>query len=66
MTDELLGALTPKNVALAAEIASIPEQIRGYGHVKARHLKAAKERESELLEAFRAGKARVPAAIAAE
>jgi indolepyruvate ferredoxin oxidoreductase len=64
--DELLAPLTPKNVALATEIASIPEQIRGYGHVKERHLKAAKERESELLEAFRAGKAKIPAALAAE
>jgi indolepyruvate ferredoxin oxidoreductase len=64
--DELLMALTPKNVALAAEIATIPEQIRGYGHVKERHLKAAKERESELLEAFRTGQTKVPAVLAAE
>jgi indolepyruvate ferredoxin oxidoreductase len=66
VTDELLAALTPKNVVPAAEIASIPEQIRGYGHVKERHLKAAKERESGLLAAFRAGKAKVPATVAAE
>jgi indolepyruvate ferredoxin oxidoreductase len=64
--EDLLAALTPKNIGLGAEIASIPEQIRGYGHVKERHLKAAKERESELLEAYRTGKARVPAALAAE
>jgi indolepyruvate ferredoxin oxidoreductase len=64
--DELLASLTPKNLALAAEIAGIPEQIRGYGHVKERHLKQAKARESELLGAFRTGKAKVPAAIAAE
>jgi indolepyruvate ferredoxin oxidoreductase len=64
--DELLASLSPKNLALAAEIAAIPEQIRGYGHVKERHLKVAKARESELLSAFRAGKAKMPAAIAAE
>jgi indolepyruvate ferredoxin oxidoreductase len=64
--DELLAALTPRNVALAAEIAAIPEQIRGYGHVKERHLKAAKDRESELLGAFRAGKAEAPKVLAAE
>ncbi len=64
--DELLAALTPKNLALAAEIAAIPEQIRGYGHVKERHLKQAKARESELLAAYRSGKAKMPAAIAAE
>ncbi len=64
--DELLASLSPKTVALAAEIAGVPEQIRGYGHVKERHLQQAKARESELLSAFRAGKAKMPAAIAAE
>ena len=64
--DELLASLSPKNSALAAEIAAIPEQIRGFGHVKERHLKQAKARESELLGAFRTGKAKMPAAIAAE
>jgi indolepyruvate ferredoxin oxidoreductase len=29
--------------ALALEIARIPEQIRGYGHVKARHVQAARQ-----------------------
>jgi len=33
-------------------IASIPEGIRGFGHVKERHLKAAKQKEASLLEAF--------------
>ncbi len=36
--DELLAALTPKNLALAVRIASLPEHIRGYGHIRARHL----------------------------
>jgi indolepyruvate ferredoxin oxidoreductase len=35
-------------------IASIPEHIRGYGHVKERHLKAAKEKEAALLAEFNA------------
>ena len=35
---ELLGGLNPQNLALAVQIASLPERIRGYGHVKARHL----------------------------
>ena len=52
--DELIGKLAPENYALAAEIARIPEQIRGYGHVKEKHLAAAKAREAELLAAFRA------------
>eukprot|EP01034_Spumella_vulgaris_P023325 gene23326-29537_t len=35
--DELLERLSSDNLALAVEIARIPEEIRGYGHVKARH-----------------------------
>ena len=34
-------------------LASIPEYIRGYGHVKERHVKDAKAREAALLEQFR-------------
>jgi indolepyruvate ferredoxin oxidoreductase len=45
----LLAALDSSNVGLAAEIASIPEHIRGYGHIKETHLHAAKRREAELL-----------------
>ena len=51
--DEVLGALTPDNHALAVQIASIPEEIRGFGHVKERHLKAAKDKEASLLAALR-------------
>ena len=47
--DGLLGKLDRGNVDLAAEIASIPEHIRGYGHVKEEHLHKAKAREAELL-----------------
>jgi indolepyruvate ferredoxin oxidoreductase len=45
----LLQGLDPGKVCLAAQIAGIPEQIRGYGHVKEAHLHAAKAREAELL-----------------
>ncbi len=45
----LLDRLDAGNVDLAAEIASIPEHIRGYGHVKEAHLHQAKAREAELL-----------------
>jgi indolepyruvate ferredoxin oxidoreductase len=62
---EVLAGLTAGNHALAVEIASIPEQIRGYGHVKERHLGPARKKWSDLLAAYRAGKS-VPAAIAAE
>jgi indolepyruvate ferredoxin oxidoreductase len=51
--DELLAKLDPGNLALAVEIASIPEHVRGYGHVKERHLAEAKRREADLLAAWR-------------
>jgi len=40
--DTLLTGLTADKLALAVEIASIPEDIRGYGHVKEHHLAAAR------------------------
>jgi len=43
------------NLAQAVAIASIPEDIRGFGHVKERNLQAAKRKEAELLAAFHAG-----------
>jgi len=56
LVDELVAALAPHNHSLAVELAEIPEHIRGFGHVKERHLKAAKAREAELLAAFREAK----------
>jgi indolepyruvate ferredoxin oxidoreductase len=53
LTAEIIGRLDPANHALALALASIPEQIRGFGHVKERNLKAAKAREAELLGRFR-------------
>jgi indolepyruvate ferredoxin oxidoreductase len=62
VVEELLSGLTLDNHQLAVEIAAIPEQIRGYGHVKGRHLRVAKVREAELLAAFRAPATRLTAA----
>src|SRR5690606_38811770 len=50
---ELLGKLDASNLALAVQIAEVPEQIRGYGHVKEAHLAKAKAKEAELLARFR-------------
>ena len=50
----LLPKLTEDKLAQAVAIASIPEDIRGYGHVKERHLKAAREKEAALVAAFHA------------
>ena len=69
--NSVLEGLTAHNVDLASEIASIPEYIRGYGHVKERHIVEAQAKEAELLKAYKAGRTRMPeqqnaGAIAAE
>jgi indolepyruvate ferredoxin oxidoreductase len=53
--DELLGTLTAERLPLALDIARIPEDIRGYGHVKERHLKAARTKWRGLTAQWRSG-----------
>jgi len=60
--EALLPKLNADNLAQAVAIASIPEDIRGFGHVKERHLKAAKQKEANLVAAFHGGGAAVQAA----
>jgi indolepyruvate ferredoxin oxidoreductase len=55
MLDEVLAKLTPENHHVAVGLAVIPEKIRGFGHVKQRHLVTAKADEAALLEQLRAG-----------
>jgi indolepyruvate ferredoxin oxidoreductase len=51
--EELLSGLQPDRLALAVEIARIPEEIRGYGHVKHRHLEAARKKWELLMQQWR-------------
>ena len=53
--DELLRGLDAGNLALAAEIARLPEEIRGYGHVKQRHLAAVRPKWAALMQRWRQG-----------
>ena len=53
--DELLQTLSADKLPLAAQIARIPEEIRGYGHVKERHLKAARTKWDGLMAQWRSG-----------
>jgi len=50
---DLLGSLSKANLDTAVAIASVPEDIRGYGHVKERHLKAARDKRAALLALWR-------------
>jgi indolepyruvate ferredoxin oxidoreductase len=60
--ERVLARLSPANHGLAVELAGVPEHIRGYGHVKDRHLADAKRREAELWRDFeRTGTAAVAA-----
>jgi indolepyruvate ferredoxin oxidoreductase len=51
--EELLAGLDAARIELAVEIASIPEKIRGFGHVKMRNLEEARKLEAHLLERWR-------------
>ena len=53
LLDELTRDLTPENHRISVQLAMIPEQIRGFGHVKEKNLARAKANESALLETFR-------------
>ena len=57
LLDELMAKLSADNHHIAVGLAAIPEKIRGFGHVKMRHLTAAKADEAALLDQFRAGPA---------
>ena len=39
LIEEILANLSPDNHAIAVALASIPEKIRGYGHVKTKHFR---------------------------
>jgi indolepyruvate ferredoxin oxidoreductase len=63
LVGELLAALTATNHDLAVHLATVPDEIKGYGHVKDAHLARARRKQSELLQQWRN---QVPAKIAAE
>jgi indolepyruvate ferredoxin oxidoreductase len=52
LVGRILGELDADRLDVAVQLASLPEQIRGFGHVKERHLKAALERQAQLLAQF--------------
>jgi indolepyruvate ferredoxin oxidoreductase len=66
MIEEIVAKLAPHNYALGVQLAQIPEDIRGYGHVKERHFKAAKVKEAKLKADFDAAKTVIGIAVAAE
>ncbi|MDH5212329.1 MAG: 2-oxoacid:acceptor oxidoreductase family protein, partial [Betaproteobacteria bacterium] len=59
--ETLLRSLSRDNHALAVEIASLPETIRGFGHVKAKSVEAARRKQGELLQRYQASPVRAAA-----
>ncbi|TAG79285.1 MAG: indolepyruvate ferredoxin oxidoreductase family protein, partial [Betaproteobacteria bacterium] len=57
LMEEVIAKLAPHNHAIAVQLAQIPEDIRGYGHVKERHVKSAKQKEAALKADFDIAKA---------
>ena len=62
MIKEIIGGLTHENHALAVEIASLPEGLRGYGHVKERHIAEVAAEKAHLMDLWRNPQQVAPAA----
>jgi indolepyruvate ferredoxin oxidoreductase len=58
LVDTLCSSIRPENLALALELAKLPDDIRGFGHVKERNLEAARQRWAELEARYRSSGAR--------
>jgi indolepyruvate ferredoxin oxidoreductase len=54
--ERLLARLSAQNHALAVQIASIPDEIRGFGQIKARSIGPARKKRDELLARFESGR----------
>ncbi len=53
LLEEIAGNLTQANHPTAVQLASLPEKIRGYGHIKERNIANVKIEEAALLETWR-------------
>ena len=52
LVETVLDGLSADSHEIAVELAEVPEHIRGYGHVKERHIAEAKAQEAQLLQKF--------------
>jgi indolepyruvate ferredoxin oxidoreductase len=64
LLDEIADALSPANHATAVELAALPLEIRGFGHIKEANLQRAKAKKADFLTRFRSPTA--PQVLAAE
>ncbi len=52
---QLIGELSAERLPIAIELARLPDEIRGYGHIKAAAMQRAAEKREALLARWRAG-----------
>ena len=52
LLEQIVAKLSPANHAAAVALASVPDEIRGYGHVKEKSVAAARTLQAERLKAF--------------
>jgi len=64
--NKILEEVNSKNLSLAVQIASIPEMIRGYGHVKEEHMNKAALKREQLLKSWNSKEYDPIASVAAE
>ncbi|MFO1162829.1 MAG: indolepyruvate ferredoxin oxidoreductase family protein [Reyranellaceae bacterium] len=60
--ETLLATLDQNNHALAVQIAEVPESMRGFGHIKEKNIRLAKQREASLLASYQAPASQAAAA----
>ncbi len=53
LVEEMAACLSAENHAVAVELALLPQQIRGFGHVKEANLAKVRLKQAELLDRFR-------------
>uniref|UniRef100_UPI0037844BB0 DUF6537 domain-containing protein n=1 Tax=Reyranella sp. TaxID=1929291 RepID=UPI0037844BB0 len=53
LVNELLRELSPANHPLAVKLASLPDEIRGYGHIKDASIEKTRRRQAEMLHQWR-------------
>ncbi len=54
LVDDILRQLSPANLSVAVALASLPEHIRGYGHIKEKNIRLAQAEQAKLLERLHA------------
>ena len=64
--DEVGQKLTNANHATCVELVSLPERMKGFGHVKHANVEGTKKREAELLRMLRSPEPAPPQKMAAE